>query len=81
MAEILTTAGIVTLVVITGSKLVLSIAKRFKKSRCVDSKGREVEVEFGSGSETETETSETPHRHRHRKRHSNKRHSHRNKKN
>ena len=78
MAEVLTTAGIVTLVAITSAKLVLSIAKRFKKSRCVDSKGREVEVEFGSGSETETETSETPHRHRHRKRHS---HSHRNKKN
>ena len=76
MAEVLTTAGIITLVAITGCKLVLSIAKRFKKSRCVDSKGREVEVEFGSGSETET--SETPHRHRHRKRHS---HSHRNKKN
>lgn len=80
MAEVLTTAGIITLVAITTAKLVLSIAKRFKKSRCVDSKGREVEVEFGSGSGSgsETETSEIPQKHRHRKRHS---HSHRNKKN
>jgi len=79
MAEVLTTAGIVTLVAITTAKLVLSIAKRFKKSRCTDSKGREVEVEFGSGSESDTETSETPpRRHKHRRHRS---HSHRNKSN
>jgi hypothetical protein len=76
MAEVLTTAGIVTLCVITGCKLVLSIASRIKKSKCVDSKGREVELNFGSD-EDESETSETPKRH---KRHRHKRHSHKRKK-
>ena len=70
--EPLSTGALITLCVITGAKLVLSIASRFKKSRCVDSKGREVEVEFGDDT---SETSETPTRHR-KKRHSHKRHSH-----
>ena len=69
--EPLSTGALITLCVITGAKLTLSIASRIRKSKCVDSKGREMEVNFGDDT---SETSETP-KHRH-KRHHRKRHSH-----
>ena len=73
--EPITTAGIITLVVITGAKLSLSIANRIKKSKCTDSKGREMEVNFGSGDESEDESKTPPHWSRGRSR-SRSRHSH-----
>lgn len=73
--EPLSTGALITLCIITGAKLTISIVTRIKKSKCVDSKGREMEVNFGDAS---SETSETPTRHR-KKRHSHKRHSHKKK--
>jgi len=74
MAEPITTAGIIGILVITGAKLALSVATRIKKSKCTDSRGAGITVEFSSGEESET--SKTPPRHRSRSRSHSKKHKH-----
>jgi len=75
MAEPITTAGIIGILVITGAKLALSVATRIKKSKCTDSRGAGITVEFSSGEESETPTPPR-HRSRSRSRSQSKKHKH-----
>ena len=76
MAEPITTAGIIGILVITGAKLALSVATRIKKSKCTDSRGAGITVEFSSGEESETSTPPRHSRSRSRSRSHSKKHKH-----
>ena len=62
--EALTTAGIISLCVITGCKLAITIFTRIKRSKCV-SKNHEMDVKFASDSTTEKDSEERPRRRKH----------------